>query len=153
MKVSYILFLLFFSVNILAQDFNSGVISSRLQQQLYNSDEFHHIAILLSDRVDVQSMDESFYRQNVSLQERAFTLISSLKEKAASTQQNILSFLYQSDNVDQASINTYWISNLIFVKAKKEVITQLSFRNDIEWMDINAELMLSEYEDIEITDQ
>ena len=83
MKLSNTLFLLFFSANIQAQIYNPEVISNRLRQQLQTSDGYQHISILLKDRVDVQSMDEAFYHQNVSLDERAFTLITSLQEKAA----------------------------------------------------------------------
>ena len=149
MKLFNTLFFLLLSVSILAQNYNPDVISKRLQNQLHSDDGYHHISILLSDRVDVRSIDEVFYQQKATLEERAFTLITSLKDKAATTQNNLLSFLYQNQAVDQASINSYWISNIIFLKAKKEVIHQLSLRNDIEWMDINAKLELTEYENID----
>ena len=126
-----------------------NVISNRLQEQLRSSDDYHHISILLSDRVDVQGMDEDFYHQNTNLEDRVFTLITSLKDKAANSQQNLLTYLHQNQLVDQSSINPYWITNLVFIKAKKEAIAQLSHRDDIEWMDINAKLEVTDYEDVE----
>ena len=86
-----------------------------------------------------------FYNRKVSTQQRVYELITTLKQKAASTSQaDVLSFLYDSPLVDQESIHAYWISNIIFLKAKKELIAELSWRSDIEWMDINAKLELSE---------
>lgn len=151
MKLFNTLLILLLSTCLMAQDFNPAKISNRLQRQLQTTEDYHHVSILLNDRVDIQSLEQSFYDQKASLDERAFLLITSLKEKAASTQQNILSVLYQSNDVDRASINTYWITNLIFVKAKKSVIAQISHREDVDWMDINAKLELTNYENIELS--
>ena len=148
MKLSNTLFLLLFSVCVFAQDFNTEVVSDRLFRQLQSDKDYHHISILLTDRLDVQSIDQAFYHQKATLEERAAVLIPSLKEKAATAQQDLLLFLYQNEGVDQASINAYWITNLIFVKAKKEVIEQLSYRDDVEWMDINAKLEVTDYKDV-----
>lgn len=149
MKLLYTLcFTLIFS-SLLAQDFNRGGISARLNQQLdEQTTGYHHISILLADRLDVRALDADLYSRRASRQERAYELVTSLKTQAENTQDELLDFLATQPGVDQSSIHTYWITNLIFVRADREVVAQLSQRNDVEWLDINAQLAQTDYEDV-----
>ena len=149
MKLIYTLGFLLLTTLLSAQALNTNVLSVRLQDQLEKQEnDLHHISILLTDRVDVQALDVSFYQRNVDRATRAYELITALQAKAQSTQGALLQFLENTPGVETASIRPYWITNMIFVKAKKEVIAQLSNRNDVEWMDINARLAQTEYEDV-----
>ena len=141
--LSTIIFLLIYTT-VFTQDYNPDKISLRLERQLLEQDGFHHISILLSDRLDVLAMNDDFYKREVNLQQRAYELITALQSKASESQSALLNDLQQSSEVDQESIHPYWVSNLIFIKAKKEAIKEISWRDDIEWMDINAPLKSAE---------
>ncbi len=136
---STVIFVLIY-ISAFTQDYNFDKISKRLETQLLAEDGYHHISILLSDRLDVLAMNDEFYKNEANPQERAFQLITALQSKASLAQVDLLNFLQQSNNVEQASIHAYWISNIIFIRAKKELIADLSRRDDIDWMDINARL-------------
>ena len=109
----------------------------KLDQNIINSiesnpDGYHHITIMLSDYVDVEAMDANFYKLNTPLKERVYTLITTLKAKANETQGPLLNLLKSSDMVDQSSIHPLWIGNFIQARVKKDMVTLLSYRDDIE---------------------
>ena len=149
MRVIYTLFLLLFLIGTIdAQPIDSGILSHRLQEALDSEpDAFHHLSILLTDRVDVKTMDQKFYANKTAINNRAVQVINTLKEKANETQKPILDLLRTSPNVDPTSIRPFWITNVIFVKAKKEMIAYLSQRPNVEWMDLNGTLLIDEYKD------
>ena len=64
--------------------FSQVEVSSRLQQAMSNAnpEDYIKVLVLLRDQVDVVSMDEQFYIESVSIQQRAFILINALQEKA-----------------------------------------------------------------------
>ena len=85
-----IFLLVFTSIN--AQSFDEGKITSILLENIQAQDqnEFHDIYIMLSDQVDTKAMDEAFYQNKTSLQERSEKVINALQAKAAKTQPFIL---------------------------------------------------------------
>ena len=72
--------------------FSQVEVSTRLQQAISQAqpDEYIRALVLLRDQVDVVSMDQKFYRENTSIQQRVYQLITALEEKARTTQFNIL---------------------------------------------------------------
>ncbi len=143
-----IYFLLLLYGSMFGQTIDRGVLSHRLQEAIeQHPNAFHHFSILLTDRVDIKMMDQEFYIHHTSNQDRTFQVIHALKEKAKNSQKTILDLLYDSPNVDHHSIRPFWITNVIFVKAKKEMIATLSQRSNIDWMDLNGTLMIDEYKD------
>lgn len=70
-------------------------VSSRLQSAISNAnpDDYIRVLVLLRDQVDVVALDEKYYREFATIQQRASELINSLQEKARTTQVNILSYL------------------------------------------------------------
>ncbi|MBK9099339.1 MAG: S8 family serine peptidase [bacterium] len=120
-------------------------VSSRLQQAITeaNPEDYIKVLVLLRDQVDVLSMDEQFYRESVSNQQRAFILINALQEKARTTQVNILSYLEERSVQGRVfRYESFWISNLVAVEAKTDVINELMLRLDVSQMDLDALLEL-----------
>jgi len=129
-----------------AQQFNEYSLSNRLQDVLNNTNEQNHkIIIKLANQVDVAAMDAIFYENKTTLKERTKTVISALQEKATSTQRPLIAWLQEEDGLTQASLKTFWIANLLALEATPALITKLSHRADIEWIDIDAELALESY--------
>jgi len=144
------LFLILFSSTIA---FGQVEVSSRLQEAILkaNPDDYIRVLVLLRDQVDVVSMDEKFYRESVSIQQRASELINQLQEKARTTQVNILSYL--QEKFLQGNVfhyESYWISNLVMVEAKQDVINELMLRMDVSQIDLDAILELDK--PIEVTE-
>src|SRR6185295_3133719 len=115
-------------------------ISTRLQSELDTrgaTNEYISISILLSDRVDIESLDAYLYSVNASSQLRATTVINELQQKAAETQGPLLNALFSSSEVKAASIKKFWISNAVFVEVKAGYIWHLAERNDVAMIDLN----------------
>jgi len=129
-----------------AQEFNEYTLSNRLQDALNNTNQpSHKIIIKLADQVDVAAMDLGFYKNKTSLEERTITVISALREKATNTQRPLLQWLDQIEGFTTTTLKTFWIANLLALEATPELITRLSHRTDIAWMDIDAELALESF--------
>ncbi|MBL4658631.1 MAG: S8 family serine peptidase, partial [Flavobacteriales bacterium] len=91
-------------------------------------------------------MDQQLYAERASLNERTQRVITSLKNKASSTQGPLLEFLRNASGVGAGSVHRFWITNVIFCSVDAEVIEELSKRLDVESIDLNVELLLDEYE-------
>lgn len=151
MRVINTLLFVFISISSFAQQFNYATISNKVLEEIEaNPEAFHSIYILLEDRVDVQAMDQQFYAQRASQQERIATLLPALQIKALSSQTALLDFLNSSDGVLSNSIRSFWITNVIFAQVQKEVIAELSMRHDVEWIGKNGKLELEAYEKVEM---
>lgn len=132
--------------SILAAQLNVTKVSTRLEQRLVESPhDYHHISILLTDCVDVRAMDKDLYARNATLEDRTYEVITALRAKAQETQTSLLRYLDLINGVDRNSIESYWITNAIFVKATVSVIEELSQRPDVYIMDINAPLKLHDF--------
>ncbi len=139
---SYLIFfvLVFFSGLVYAQN---ATLSSRLQEKLDDSsDDYLHISILLSDRIDVLELESSLVKQSFDLEKRAELIIRALQEKATSTQADVLQFLNNNEDVLPSSVNSYWLANMVYAKVKPAMINELQKRNDIERIDLNGKLEL-----------
>ena len=113
-------------------------VSENLFNRISNAEsDYISFSILLTDRVNIRELDNNFYKQNYSLEQRVATLIPLLKNKAQTTQDPVIQFLNQTPDVDKNTIRSFWINNSIFVSAKPNVIVQLSKRADILWMELN----------------
>ncbi len=137
---------LFVLSDVSAQQFNEYTISTRLQDILNNTNEPNHqIIIKMADQVDVEAMDAIFYANKTSLEERTLTVISALKDKATRTQRPLIDWLMEEEGLTPNSLNTFWIANIIALEATPRLISALSHRPDVEWMDIDAELALESF--------
>jgi subtilisin family serine protease len=100
--------------------------------------------VLLADRIDINALDQTLYAQDISLQDRARIVITTLQAKADQTQGPVLDYLASFDASNVAEVKTYWITNLLFVEATPSVIQQLAERSDIEYIDMDALLLRDE---------
>ncbi len=125
--------------------FSQVEVSTRLQQALAdaNPNDYIRTLVLLRDQVDIASMDVQFYAERATIQRRAYEVITSLQEKAASTQVNLLNYLQEkSVNGDVFQYQSFWISNMVMVEAKPHIINELTTRLDLVEMDLDGLLEL-----------
>lgn len=134
------LLLIFLFSNYLAQA--QYAISDRLQKaidQIEHIDQHISIRIELLDKVDALNLHKTFIENETSIHQRAVTTVETLKFKAESSQENILSFIkeYNSENYDE--LRSYWIINHIYLEATSNLIYELAQREDIALVDLNAD--------------
>ncbi len=109
------------------------------KMQTINPIEYTRVLILLSDRVDIESLDMELYRINAPIDYRAQIVVSTLRDKALQTQGPLLNYLEsEKKNGKVKQLIGYWITNLVFVEATSDVIHNLTKRNDIELLDLDA---------------
>ncbi len=124
---------------LLSQNFNHANISEKVLEKIeLEADAYHSIHIILADQVDFQALEKDIQSRNANLHERAKTVISALQEKAEKTQVALLEYIESSSNTNLTSLRSFWIANVISVSAKKELIAELSWRNDIQWIGLNG---------------
>lgn len=145
-KFLLIAFALLFSANAFAQ---ITEVTDRLQSQLQTVNPVSYVRtlVLLKDRVDIISLDNQLYEQNAPLSVRAKTVINTLKFKASSTQGPILEFLESQKRLGKVrEVMNFWITNVIYIDATPDVVYQLAARNDIELLDLDAQITTDPYQ-------
>lgn len=136
---------------IFSQTFRYETLSKRLEDRIHQHPEaYHHFYIALKDRVDILSLNEDLRSRRASLAERSAMVITALQAKADMTQEPLLEWLEQQPGVLPGSIQSYWIANLVFVKAKASVIAELSWRPEVAFLDWNAPLAKTSVEKVHI---
>ena len=116
-------------------------VSPRLADaMLMHPDQKQRVVILLSDQVDIASLEESFYAQKSTLEERTYTVITLLKAKAEATQPVILDYLMHNNEVNQSSVTPLWITNMIVAEVSPSVLVELSWREEIGALDIDNDI-------------
>lgn len=146
--------LLLFSFLILAASFTYSQVevSSRLQDALNRASENDYIKVLvlLRSQVDLAALDQQLYSQKSSMQQRAYQVITALKQNAESTQGSLKSYLDSKlESSDVYTYQTFWISNLFTIEAKTQVVYELMNRLDVAEMDLDALLELDKPEKVE----
>ena len=125
---------------------DEGILSTRLKNQIEKSpQDFHHISILLTNRVNIKTLDRSFYNNKATIQHRTTEVINQLKTKASQTQPAIINRLNNDPDVEPGSIVSFWLTNVLFAKVRKELIYELSRMPEIEWIDLNVPSQLDEF--------
>lgn len=125
-----------------AQSFNAGSVDAGLLKELQQAtdDSYHEVFILFKDRVNPELLEQTMLRANLPQEKRVTLVLESLQEKAKKVQQPVLDLIRQSKEVDQSQVETYWIANMVFVRARKAFIATLSQRPDIAWIEKNETL-------------
>jgi subtilisin family serine protease len=123
-------------------------VSQRLINYMRNSGENDYIRTLvfLRDQVDLEELNEILESRNASMEERAYTVITALQQKAASTQNNLKSFIASKEASREVfSHQSFWVANAFMIECRKSVIEELATRMDIAEIDLDAELKLDPY--------
>ncbi len=125
--------------NLFAQEIISKRLMEAMNTALENNTTVRSM-IMLQDQVDIVSLDKEMYAQKVSLEERAYTVITLLQEKADRTQPAVVNFLNSKSTTEVVKVQRFWITNMLMVEAIPAVLMELSTRNDVAYMDLDARL-------------
>ncbi len=136
---------LFLSLLLFSNSFAQIEVSSRLMNALQTAKENDYIRglIYMRDQVDLLAIDQRLYHKKASLEERAYTVITALQNKAAETQGNLINYLSMKEaTVEVFQYQSFWVANMLMVEAKPSVYQELMTRMDIAEMDLDAFLEL-----------
>ncbi len=149
MKKPLLFLFLFLAVSSFSfsQELNYSSMANSLIEEIETSsaDEFD-IYIILEDKVDLQDLDSSLRSQRASRSQRARTVTKALYQKAQESQAEILGELERDSGVKKESIKSYWLANIIFMRANKATLAKLSNDPRVQTIGIEGELMLIESE-------
>jgi len=96
-------------------------------------DEIAQMIIVLADQVDVNAMRRAFDAVHATKHERHYQAVTALQEKAAVTQGSLLGYLAGQRAFGRVeSFESKWIVNMIFARASKGTILEMSTRSDID---------------------
>ena len=137
-KLSYIMIVaLLLTSNVLAQSKISGRLQEEMNLALVNRTAVRAL-VILKDGVDIKALNQHLYAQKASLEERAHTVISTLKLKADMTQPYLIEFLKQKPASEVIQYKQFWVANIIMVEAIPSVLMELSRRDDVASMDLDT---------------
>jgi subtilisin-like proprotein convertase family protein len=142
-KIMLFLFVFTFAASETPAQFTPAGFSERLNSQLKiaGKDDYIKFFVLLRDRVDIEALDRSLYEMNAAADYRAKTVITALMQKSALTQGPLLTYLAEASlNGSVFSYQSYWVTNMIHVEAKPEVLYYLSSRSEVDEMELDAQL-------------
>jgi len=132
MRSIFIFFLMLTFLSASAQDVNLDKITPPLWDKITDApNELVPVYILLEDQVDILGMRSAFVKGKTPLHNRAVQVVTSLKAKAAATQQPLLDFLSNEPLIDRLSIKSFWATNVIGARVNAETIKRLSKRSDV----------------------
>lgn len=115
-----------------AQNF-SKIETTLLTEMDQSPESYFEIYIHLADRVVIGETLQEMRAGKLSNEERARHVVSTLRSKAEATQADILkSILRKKHLFVPESITPLWITNAIKLKAKKELIYEISTWNSVE---------------------
>jgi hypothetical protein len=141
MKQLLLFSLLLFSFALVAQEKPIGsMVTNDLIEQMNqkSADELIRINIRLKNQYDLQNLNDAL--ANMDKTARRALVVNELKTFSNQTQKGILSLIEAKTEKNQAQlIYSLWINNVITCLASKEVIYELSLRNDIDRIDWDEE--------------
>ncbi|NIT59645.1 MAG: S8 family serine peptidase, partial [Aliifodinibius sp.] len=88
----------------------------------------------------IRRIDQQLYAEKSSLENRAYTVITTLKEKAANTQAFLISYLKAKSSTDVIEFKSFWIVNMLMVEAVPSVIYEIADMPEIWYIDWDSEL-------------
>ena len=96
--------------------------------------------VYLVDQVDVKSLSDSIAQANMGFEDRHQFVVETLQSTALSTQGSILASLKSLQGATR--ITPFWISNVIRVDARPDVIHELANRSDVLHIYLNYPIEL-----------
>ena len=95
-------------------------------------EEIVSVLVYLTDRVNLDSINDQMDRQHASLKDRHETVVVSLQNKAHSSQTQLVEYLEELQSKEFVKdYHCFWIDNIIRVDTYQSVVDKISKRNDV----------------------
>ncbi|MEA3446085.1 MAG: S8 family serine peptidase, partial [Bacteroidota bacterium] len=135
-KTFFLLIIVAWQVSVFAQAY----IGNKLYDELLLSadDSFIPVNIYLSKQLDVDSLHQEFRDRKVPVHQRAKTVMHKLQQLSGVSQKNLLQFINKEVGQDAKNLRSFWIINMVSVKAKPEMIFRIAERKDVAIIELNS---------------
>ena len=123
-----------------------GVISYALEQELNKQSEtqdYIGVNIVLKEQTDIEALTRSLDKQKANRHLRIKSVIKELNNTAKFSQKGLLQYLKSYSDLYSGQIKelkSFWIVNVIHIKARPAVVYNLALRDDILILDLDAPL-------------
>ena len=119
----------------------NNVIDSALQTILnQKNDDYVDINIILKSQMSTAELS-SLYCKSDSKEVRRELMVNELKKYSQRTQSDVLSFIDAEERNDKViDVKSFWLTNFINCKAKRDVIYQLASHPDVAAIVYNGEM-------------
>jgi len=143
-KLTSCLLLIFLGMNTLFGQIQTDKLSSSLFEAYQEASAEEHLPVflLLSDRLDIQAMSNDLDRRKAGLKERAYTVITSLQEKAQTTQAPLIQYLQNHPGAKEESIRGVWIANIVFAEVQPALLETLTQDGRVAFIELDHPLEL-----------
>lgn len=130
-----------------AQNLNAANVATALYQALEQKpdQQYFHILVSLKSQVDLSSWQQGELRGSSSRDQQVASLITALQSKAAATQPRLVNWMQATNGVEKNSVKTYWIANIIELKATAAFIAELSNNQEVDWIEPFPEMAIESY--------
>ena len=128
-----------FSTSVFSQHKISVPLMDAIDEGIKNNTTVRAL-IMLEGQVDIAALDQQLYAQKATVHERAYIVITTLREKARETQDAIFSFLASKSSDEVAEFYGLWVANMIVVEAAPSLLFQLSERTDVAFLQLDGVL-------------
>jgi len=137
----------YFNAPVQAQNLKAANVATALYHAIekQSPQQTFHILVSLKGQLDLSAWQQNELRSANSRDQHVASLINALQSKAAASQPRLVSWMEASTGVDKSSIKTYWIANLIELKATAGFIAELSNHPEVEWIESYPEESIENY--------
>ncbi len=97
--------------------------------------EYLKVNVVLTNQVNHSVLNQQLKNRKATLDERAKTVIRKSMQLANTTQTNIISIL-KGNSKNVKSYKSFWIINMLTVEARKDVILQLAFLPEVDYLEL-----------------
>ncbi len=112
--------------------------------------ESQSVIIVMQEQADLEEMDNRFRRDRTPQKERVQELLPLLQNSAERSQKNLIEFLTTKEGYDSKDIRSLWISSLVVIEAKEQLIHELAGRQDVNMVMWNSPTFVEEHDCEEI---
>jgi len=114
----------------------SAAITSNLNQQLNNgkNSDYFKVNIVFANQVNHIVLNEEMKQNNISVSERAKTVIRESMNMANQSQVVVMNLL-KNNSSKVKSFRSFWIINMMTIEAKKDIILQLANMPEIDYIE------------------
>ena len=134
------------AVTLLAVTAQAGNLSPALESALADTppDQALSVIVHMSEQAPIAAMNLALRQEKSTLAKRHRDVIHALKEAATSQDALLAEFDNGAYADDVAGYTSYWISNLVVVKALPAAIEHIAARPDVSWVELNFTPVLIE---------
>ncbi len=112
-----------------------GVINPQLEEAMFHMDdqELVKVLVVLADQAPIRQLDQDLRLNKATLPVRHRTVVTTLQEKASTTQKELLAHLEtEKSRGGIAGFTSHWIINAVVVKGTVAAIRELAYRPDVK---------------------